>query len=737
MSDDPIPRKYAWILPGTFVLWTIFLLDRYFSLPADPRALLGSAFTWTGGGSFEGVGFFLGLGGILLGSAAILWVTLQLGRVLGDRLGLRIEDAWLTLCAEFSLGMVLLSTLWLGLGLVRLWYDPLIHTVLLLLFLLSLWRVRAPWERPLFPWPRDLVLSGLLGLSLLYLLFSILHGFLPETHPDGLVYHLGTLSYWWFHHGMTDLPSQPMGGFPYAGELYFLTGYWVGGSEVVKVLNVAVLGLVALAAASWAGEKAGPDAKWLVFGMISTLPLLHLVSWTSQVEVLQCLFLVLFLYGMEKLAGVGTGKARWAFLVGLWAAMALSIKTTSVFGIAAGAIACLVTAKDRGALIRPRNWGWAAVLFGVLAGTWFLKDWVYTGDPFYPWWMEHFTGRHMSPEGYRFMLQEAGSGAAGSWWSLPWDILMSRPALFNFAGPLLMVLLPFAIYYFCVRDRILFLALSALALWALGLSTTGILKFQLPAMVLTLMLCGILFRRDGKGPGPRWAAAAAFLSGLFCFPYLAGMSGHYYSGAGLWTGRETPSAYRARVVQNPYEDLCRYTDKFLPPDARLLIVGDARGLYYSRDFYADTGYDIAYLAGLARRGLDAEGIRGEVRKMGFTHLVVNAAQGITAASMFLAYPLDKEQWRALDDYFRRALEPLFSDGYGFIYRVRPGPLGKPDAAKVDPVLFFSRPAVGFIAAFQRGDRKGMADAQREIHGLFPFPGEWDADGLFLRENLGR
>ncbi|HVZ81110.1 MAG TPA: hypothetical protein VHE12_10020, partial [bacterium] len=576
-------------------------------------------------------------------------------------------DPWMGFGLDYALGAIFLSLLWMGWGLVGLWFAPFLMAVILLLLILSFLGRRRSGDGILGSWPREIPLRFLMGVAVIYGLFTLLHGLLPETHPDGLVYHLGTLSYWMFRHGLADLPSQPFGGFPYGGELYFLSGYVLQGTESAKCLNIASLGVLGMVAGAWAAEIGGERARWLALGMVLTLPLAHLVSWTSQVEVLQSLFLLLFLYALER-AGVGR---NWAMLAGLLGGMALAIKYTSVFGWAAGILALSMAGRGP----RPfRNWepmGWILGLAAIVAGSWALKNFVYTGDPFYPYLQDWIGARHMSAVGYRSMLQDQGLWThGGRGWEAPWYLLMTRPALFNFAGPLPLALAPLGLLLAFRKVPSRFLSWVIPFLWVSGLFVTGILKFHLPALVLTL-----LFIAACLGPGDgvaekRWAAWLPALTGILCFPFLAGLSSVYYPGGGVWTCRESVPAYLERAVRNPYEGLCGWVGQELPKDARLLIVGDARGLYYPRSFQTDTGYDLSFLTSLAERGLDSAGIGKEVRKMGFTHVVVNTAQGITAASMFPTHPLDARQWKELDGFVRRGLDVLHEEGYGFILKVR-------------------------------------------------------------------
>src|ERR1019366_6726797 len=90
------------------------------------------------------------------------------------------------------------------------------------------------------------------------------------------------------------------------------------------------------------------------------------------------------------------------------------------------------------------------------------------------------------------------------------------------------------------------------------------------------------------GDKPVWGkgmALVAALSAVFCFAYLGSISYYYYSRAGLWSGRQARADYFLSPGKvTPYYPIAKWISTNVPADALLLMVGDARGLYYDRPF---------------------------------------------------------------------------------------------------------------------------------------------------------
>jgi hypothetical protein len=715
------------------ILWAGFIFFHSFHLNVNPIRFLASAFTFSGDTNFAFNFFFrawfrfVWMGFVVL---TVVFAAWSWGRFVRKWTGLILPNRASGFAVDFSLGVLFFSILWFGLGLVNLWFKPFLGTLFVALLLFRAWKDTqfASWRPIRICFPGFGLEICLLILGFLFLAFSFLNALLPETHPDGLVYHLGAISFWLFHHGMADFPGQPLAHFPFSGELFYLPAVIFCGGEGAKLLNVAVLAATALAAAGWAKQAAGDKGQWLALGLVLTLPLLHLVAWTSQIETFQALFVILFLQGLSRLLDKPgpQGLPVWVFLSCFWGAFAMSIKYTSFFWVAAGIISFLFFCSNRRLYLKPANLAAAGITVILIFGPWMLKNWVYTGDAVYPYLAHWFSGRSMSAEGYRFMLQDQGfiSFAGWHWLEFLWKPFIEKPSLFNFAGPLPLVLLPCVLVLRHKNKTLTFLALTLGLGWLMGLGASNILKFQMPGLVLFYVYSSILICLSATPFIRKALVLTAVLSALLCFPYLAGFSAVYYSGGGLWSGKENRAEYLRRVLKNPYVDLCGYIEKNLPGDSRLLVLGDARGFYYPRAFYTDTGYDYPFLSRLFQRTGDLGEIQRAVREAGFTHLVVNGLEGITEASLFKAYPLTGRQWEKLDEYVRRGWEPLFSNGWQGVFKVLDPLKEKPDLSFSDPMLFFSEPAVRFMEAKQKGDWPKAKLFLDQAVRLYPFSDDW-------------
>ncbi len=630
-------------------------------------------------------------------------VTWSWGRRVREWLTLTPLSAWTAAAFDFGLGILVLNAFWLGTGLTGLWWKPVWMGAGLFFLAGTGWDwVKKKSRGSSFSFR---VLDGdfpslvLFSLGILYFLFSVLHGLLPETFYDSMVYHLAVPSNWLLHHGIVDDPSNFFSNYPFGGELYFLNGLAWGGTEAAKLLHSLSLGACALLAGGWAGELGGRTSARMAAGLTLTLPLFCLNAWSTQVEGMEALTVLLFLYSLDKFATRETSNVRWALAAGLFAGLSLSVKYASLFGLGSGSLALLWNRRSAFGKSAGRQ---GAVLAGAclaVVGPWLLKNFLFTGNPCFPYLMDWFHGRHLPQEGYQKLLEEQRAlvpGGLVSYLLLPWKLTLSTPDSYNFCGPVALAFAPLLLFFRFRHFSLRFLALATTFYFLFGLFSTHTLRFLLPAFpVLYVLLAAVL----GGGSRPVAGGVFAFagsLSAVLCFFSLAAISSLYYGGAGVWSGRQSRGDYLVDSKRlTPYFEMSRWVSGHTPDGSRLLIAGDARGLYYDRPFLANSVFDAQVLAVFAREEKDASGIARRLQKAGVDYLVVNGWEGLRTATSYHLYDLGPREWHRLDDFIQRGVELVWSQGLQGVYRV-----------KKELSAGFPVPATpNLLSAFQKGPMK--------------------------------
>ena len=737
--------------------WAFFVLGWYFRSSIHPWLSLGSVFL--GHNSFGTVGFSAKLkawGNGLTSAASAFWcvgVFWSCGRLLRKWIFRPMENAALQFCLDLGFGFFFLNTGWMGLGLNRLWWEPfwlggaVVLSGLMVKSLLELRKIKPKirFIQEQFSW----VFWISLGMGLVYFGFLFIHGFLPETFYDSLNYFLGMPQFWIFQHGITDYPTHLLSGYFHGGSIFYLYAFLLGGTEAAKLLGVFILGFTALFAFGWVKEKAGFLAGTVAAVSVLTFPLIYLNAWAVRVDGLSTFVLLLFFYCVEKACGDKPAQPRsaWILAAALFAGLALSIKPTAIIGLSTAALAVLWQGK--GELFKKKTfWIGSLAFISLETGPWLLKNAVFTGNPFFPYASSWIGGRSIPALGYARLLGENRQFLPmdHGFWSLltlPWRLTMPGAGDGQWIGPLFLGFLP-ALFFLGSEDSStrFFMKITALS-FVIGLYISHMLRFVMPAFLLSLvMFSTVFFTQKGKWWKTFWTASVLACALLFFGDYLA-LSAAHFDGSGIWRGVETREEYLNRELPNSYEPLAAWTAENLPPDSRLLIVGDSRGVYYERPYFAQSVFDEPFFAGAARSALDAAGILKQLRQLGIDYVVFNLPEGLRVSKEYRQYELKPKEWARLDDFLDTGLKPVYFKDFQGVYEVQNqlGPAGT--RQPLDPFSFLAPQAYDFFLDSKSGHFEKAQGELDELKTLFPRDPYWrDQEAILMRaegkqrENLG-
>ncbi len=214
------------------------------------------------------------------------------------------------------------------------------------------------------------------------------------------------------------------------------------------------------------------------------------------------------------------------------------------------------------------------------------------------------------------------------------------------------------------------LVLSGLWL-VLGFLVSHQLRLMIPVFVTVLSAFGLVLGELKKEKLVSIGAWAALVFGLASFLSLCRLSVNYYHSDKVWFGEQTRSEYLSQAPQtSSYFGLAQLAGKLLPPGDQVLVVGDARGLYYPLPFYTNSVFDEQVLPKLARQEMDGDGIGKRLHEMGIDALVVSGEEGKRIYGQGAFSNLHAQEVEKLDHFIQRWTDPLVLKGGSGIYLLR-------------------------------------------------------------------
>jgi Flp pilus assembly pilin Flp len=274
----------------------------------------------------------------------------------------------------------------------------------------ALWRINATLiaivmalgiiacARNIFAWLKS-VLTGITAafkhlsafeiLLLAYLcaifLIQLVQSFAPPIKYDALIYHLTLPKIYLQQQKISDIPWLVMSGMPQTTEMLYMTVMAMAGETAPLVLNWFFGILTALGLFGFAADRL--NSKSALIGVVSLFAgytVVSALSW-GYVDWAGCLF------GLGMLVSLVVGQQHKSttlfFLSGLFAGLAFSSKYTAGVLFLCGFIALSIyTWKEK--LNYLRNIWQYCLGAGLMALPWLVKNWVFTGNPIYPFFIE-------------------------------------------------------------------------------------------------------------------------------------------------------------------------------------------------------------------------------------------------------------------------------------------------------------------------------------------------------------
>lgn len=284
-----------------------------------------------------------------------------------------------------------------------------------------------------------------------------------------------------------------------------------------------------------------------------------------------------------------------------------------------GLCACCVGLKKTGTEARSTGMR-HLIAFGVVAivvgGPWYLRAYLHTGNPVYPFFRQVFGG-----SGIDEVLDPAKKAMVPSLWNVATAIvpMTLQPGRFDSVshqfGPAFLLFLP-ALIWMRPPRRIWGLAAVGYAFLVLCVSQRQSMRFVLiavgPMAIGVAWLASVWW--DRKGISGR-ILVGILLAVLASEAALAAIRPRH--ALAVLSGRESADSYLAR--REPTFVVGRWIGENLPPDAR--IVGqDHRGFYLPRDYSMELAH--RRRTGLGKSGESADDVIEHLKRAGFTHVLL-------------------------------------------------------------------------------------------------------------------
>jgi hypothetical protein len=638
----------AWWLGSGLLLWffitfgLFYLVQKPFT-PAVAGAVANVVLDLLAAGWLGLLG--VGLGHRLLGLMRWNVRTLERSNVL--TFDLSTGEVLILGC---GLGLGALGLVTLGLGLVGLFYRWLFVIISLLLTLL-LWPDFLALRRRLRHWsppavqPRRLPMIYLFAIGL----FTLATALLPPIDWDGLFYHLTAPKIFIQTHQISPGIDIPHFNFPFLAEMLFAYAMLLRGDITAKLIHtlygLLLTGLVYLTARRYLSR----ESAWPSVLIFLSMPMIVTLAGWAYNDLALAFYQLAALYaflrsqssevrGQKSVVSNQSSEVssqsldfksptpdprpptlnpRWLILSGIFAGLSMGLKYTSFVGPLTISLVLLWWLVRRNftiqhSLFRAEGPLWAIYNFKtflyfalpafIVALPWYLKNFFFTGNPFYPFLSGLFDGVFWDQFRADWYAQ-VGTG-------IGFDVktLAALPVLATLGvrdvnyfdgrtGPLFLAFLPLILLYGLFRyrahiperpsalDVLLIFALAQFLFWTLGVIWSRSLwqaRLLLPCLVALSPVVGWLWQDLTHLDRPHFSIRrfTNLLIGLVLALNLVELSLGFIQTNPLpyLIGSEARAEYLTRQ-RGAYYATLEQMNRILPPQAVVLFLWEPRSYF--------------------------------------------------------------------------------------------------------------------------------------------------------------
>ena len=456
----------------------------------------------------------------------------------------------------------------------------------------------------------------------------------PVEAFDALLYHL-TVPAWWLKDGGLRLVNMPHYWFPSLVEGMFVWPLAFGKDSVPQLIHFVFALLTILMAWDWTRTLWSPKAAWWTIAVFLSMPSFTWLAAWAYTDLALAFYSLGALYALWKWKL--NSDPRWLVICGAMTGFAMGIKYTSfVLPIALFALVLWWSRKRILDSVKPV--GLFAGIALLVASPWYLRNWIWTGNPFYPF---VFGGPYW--DAFRASWY-AGTGTGIGWnlfgiASLPFVTMLGYLDVNYFDGrfgPLFLVLSPIVLWIWWKSRKdeaghreamatIMIFSIFSIVFWTYGAIETSHLwqaRLLWPGLVPLIppMAAGFLEleRIDTKRLRISFIVSVLMELTIFVFLLDFGLQVISRDPIAAAIGIESRESYSAR--EQPYYTAEVELVNQTPPNAYIYLIDEPRSYGMNRHVQPDSINDnLPHDFYLYRANSD---LLAAWKKLGYTHLLI-------------------------------------------------------------------------------------------------------------------
>ncbi len=626
--------------------------------------------------------------GIKLKEIFFLFLIVLTGFALGYKVFKFLNVSFVGFLEElvFSLGLGwgMLSYLVFVLGICGLLYRNLFYLIFLSLIVLLnteikyfslsvINSVRQLQKKSFSAW--NLILMGTLGIGLL---MSLAAAFAPPTFYDSLVYHLACPGSYIQQHKIIYFPYNLLSNFPQNLEMLYTMALLLCDDIVANLIHFSFAIMLILGIYSFCRRYfQNKQMNFLSILVFFSTPSIMLLAGGTYIDLGLTFFVFMSVYALIN--WWQSNRYFWFIISAVFNGLALTTKYTGIISLFILTVFVLwkliMKDKNRNFANILRHFVIYLFLPCLILLPWLIKNFAYTGNPFFPFLCRVFKGNNLNvelAENYINHVHQHGFSVRNVFdlFALPWKMTMQGIAFgggFDIWGPLFLFFLPFLFFLKRNVKIIKYLKLYVFLYFCIWILTGKVLRFLLvilPQLSILIAYCFIHLEKKGRGwKLIRLVLVISVAGNFFLFGYLQTVVDPFPVALGM----ETREEYLKNKLD--YYKGVKFINNNLPEEVKVLFVGETRGYYCERQYIAATVFDLNPIVEAANNSDNAEEMLEKLRQFGITHIFYNDKEAIRLEKGYHIFYWTDRGYKVNKNFKQKYLRCLYKEKFIYIYEI--------------------------------------------------------------------
>ncbi len=560
--------------------------------------------------------------------AAIFISAFSLGNKIFDIL--KVKANFLeTAVFSSAIGFGIFSFAALFLGLAGMLYKNIFLILIIAILLFSFKEIRffANGLKLKIAQIKKLKIGINLILIIIFFMFVILNLIASLSPPylwDEMTYNIALPKIYALHHSIMPVDYEFRSNYPFNINMLFAIGLVVGNASLSKLFMFGYGTLLAFAIFSFSRRYFSLRASLFAALAYYTMPMVssHISSTYTDIGVAFYIFMGFYAF----LICHNSGNKNWLFLSAAMTGLALASKHTAIYSLPSIFLLLaysLYFKRKKNLFGTVSNIGLFFLIAFLIASPWYVKSYINTGNPFYPYGNSFFKINNLYSVKIDVdsnFLDSVGMRTFANFLPKFWDITMhssSYGMLLGF-GILFFAFVPLLVFAKKIHETIrilLFYSGAFFVMWYFG-----------PQVIRYLMIYPMLAVASGAV-----IDSLLEIKNINYFVAVLLVSSLVFNLA-LWYGANSvriPYAFGIESEQSFYNSLkdyngynvFKYANENLPKNSKLLLFREYRG--YLSNFDYVVGDPLLQKVVDYSKFANSEDMHTELKRLGITHVFVN------------------------------------------------------------------------------------------------------------------